>query len=267
MSDRVTPRPRDTVIVLAALACGLALAVAPPAKAQSTPSRPPAAPQTAERPAPAALRLVVFSFEHQRASEALSTVRSLLSSQGSVALDEGANTLSVRDSPATLARISSAVRAIDHARREVTLEVHLIRAEVAKVSPPLPSTGVAADLISRMKQLFRFDSFALLARSRIDVREGENVSYEMGQGYRLAFRPGTLIDGRRLRLSDFQMTRSQTGKAETELVRTAVNLRPQQPLILGLTNDESADRALLLVLSFEAPPPLPAVPARADIRN
>mgnify|MGYP001562882059 CR=1 FL=1 len=196
---------------------------------------------------------MVFRFEHQRASEALAVVRALLSPIGSVALDEASNTLSVRESPAVLSRISTAVRTLDHAAQPVWLAVELIRAEVFSVSPVPKATDVAPELLNKLRQLFRFQHFALLARGRIESREGEAVVYEMGNGYRLSFRLGAIVDGRRLRLSAFEMTRRSAGEPDRALVRTAVNLGLDQPLILGLTNDEASDRALMLVLRYEAP--------------
>lgn len=213
--------------------------------------------------ADAELRLLVFSFRNQRAADALSTVRSLLTTRGSVTLDEAANTLAVRDTPAALARVSSAVRAIDHLPRGLWLDLQLIRAVAVKVSPAPPSTGIDAALLDRLRQLFRFESFELLARGRIATREGESVDYEMGDGYRLTFRSGTVLDGRRLKLDEFLMRRSAPAGGPQELLRTVVNLRLDQPLLLGLARDESAERALLLVLRYELAPAIPAAQAPA----
>ena len=78
------------------------------------------------------------------------------------------------------------------------------------------------------------------------------VTYEMVEGYRLAFRPGTLVGGGRLRLAGFEVVRSRPGAAQHELVRTTVNLRLDQPFILGLATDESSDPALLLALRYDS---------------
>ena len=259
MSERRTPRrnrPFAGALAVAMLAGFAALAsMALPADAQSAPpgaTVPRGGGSSAATPPPA-IRLMVFSFQHQRAGEALPTIRQLLSAQGSVALDAAANTLAVRDTPASLARISRVVRTIDHLRQSVQIEVQLIHAEVATISPVLPSVHIDPDLVSRLRQLFRYEQFTLLAGSRIDTHEGEAVVYEMGNGYRLSFELGTVIEGRRLRLANFHMRRSQPGKAEQDLVRTAVNLGLGQPFILGLTNDESANRALMLVLRYQSP--------------
>jgi hypothetical protein len=251
----------------------LVAALAAPGLAQSpAPSPKPAAPAGGVTgPGPQVredgpLGLTVFTFRHQSAAEALPTVRALLSPRGSVALDEGSNTLSVRDVAPRLTRIARIVSAIDHVSQSLAIDVQLIRAETAQVSPALPTVGIAADLLTRLKKIFRYDSYVLVARSRIDTREGEAVTNEIGDGYRLTFRPGTVFEGGRLRLSGFAVARRQAAGGDRDLVRTAVNLRRDQPLILGLTRDEGAARAILLALRFETPP-APAAPAPAAGRK
>ncbi len=198
----------------------------------------------------ASVRLMVFSLHRQRVFDALTLVRPLLSTQGSVELDPNDNTISVRDNLAALSRVAIAIRAFDRESQPVRIDVQLIDAETAKISPVSPSPGIAPDLLDRLRQLLRFQSFSLLAHGQIESREGEAVVYEMAQGYRLSFELGTIADGKRIRLSGFRMAHAQQGEPEHELVRTVVHLGLDQPLILGLTRDESSDRALLLVLRY-----------------
>jgi hypothetical protein len=197
------------------------------------------------------VRLMVFSLERQTVFEALNVVRPLLSVQGSVELDPNRNTISVRDNLAALSRVATAIRVFDRESRPVRIDVSLILAETAKISPRRPDTGIAPDLLARLRQLLRFDNFSLLAQSQIASFEGEAVVYDMAQGYRLNFELGSVGDGKRIRLSAFRMVRALPGQPEHELVRSVVNLGLGQPLILGLTRDEAADRALMLVLRYQ----------------
>jgi hypothetical protein len=215
-------------------------------------SQPEAAAPQAVSPADAAgVRLMVFSLQRQRAFDALAAIQPLLSAQGSVELDPNRNTLSVRDNLAALSRVATAIRMFDRESQPVQIDVQLIRAETSKISPVRPNSGIAPDLLARLRQLLRFESFSLLAHSQISSREGEQVVYEMAQGYRLAFEVGSATDGKRIRLAGFRMVRALPGAPEHELVRTVVHLGLDQPLILGLTRDEAADRALMLVLRYQ----------------
>lgn len=242
-----------------ALALGLIAALAGSLAAQSAPAPAPRSsvgPPAATRPlvpAPEELRLHVFTLQHQRAIEALAVIRPLLSVRGAVDLDETANTLAVRDTLASLSRVTMALRAFDHAAQPLRFEVQLVHAETSAVSPVPQSDDLDPALLAKLKQLLRFQHYALIGRAAIDSREGEQVTYQMGDRYRLAFRVGTVVDDRRVRLSELRMVRLAAGAPERELVHTSVNLGLQQPLILGLTRDESANRALMLVLRCERP--------------
>ena len=215
-------------------------------------SQPPVqAPASAAEPA-GAVRLMVFSLERQTVFEALTVVRPLLSVQGSVELDPNHNTISVRDNLAALSRVATAIRAFDRESLPVKIGVSLILAQVARISPVPPDLGIEPDLLTRLRQLMRFNSFSLLAHGEITSREGEAVVYDMAQGYRLNFELGSVGDGKRIRLSGFRMVRALPGQPEHELVRSVVNLGRDQPLILGLTRDEASDRALMLVLRYQS---------------
>ncbi|MEO8277150.1 MAG: hypothetical protein ABI639_13125 [Thermoanaerobaculia bacterium] len=199
-----------------------------------------------------AVRLMVFSLSRQRVLDSLSVVGPLLSPRGTFELDPKNNTISVRDSLSALSRIATAIRAFDRENQPVLIDVQLINAMTAKISPIVPSIGIGEDLLVRLRQLLRFQSFSLVAHGEIRSREGETVDYDMSQGYRLSFALGSVSDDHRLRLSGFRMARSAPGAAERELVRTVVHLGRDQPLILGLTQDEASDHALLLVLRYES---------------
>lgn len=267
MSDfrplRATAR---TLLCLAALGvalAGVAAAQVAPREPATTPeskpvltrprlrSQPAVSPQANPPGVAPAVRLMVFSLQRQRVFDALTLVRPLLSVQGSVELDPKNNTIAVRDNLAALSRVATAIRAFDRESQPVRIDVQLIHAETAKISPARPATGISRDLLDRLRQLLRFQSFSLLAHSQIDSREGEAVVYEMAQSYRLSFELGTVADGKRIRLSGFRMARALPGQPEHELVRTVVHLGLDQPLILGLTRDEASDHALMLVLRYE----------------
>lgn len=233
-----------------------------PAAAQAAPDPAPPAARLRSRPAgpsPAAapgelgaVRLMVFTLERRPVFDALSVVRPLLSVQGSVEFDPNHNTISVRDNLAALSRVATAIRAFDRESQPVRIGVSLVLAQVAKISPVPLDEGIEQDLLARLRQLMRFNTFSLLTHGEISSREGEAVDYEMAQGYRLSFELGTVGDGKRIRLSEFRMARVQPGQAEKELMRSVVNLGLDQPLILGLTRDEASDRALMLVLRYQS---------------
>lgn len=263
MSDRSSPRAGGDLLRGSRRVAGIAVAFlalalgAAHAEAQSGAAPPSVGPVARPAGAPAAapegnVRLHVFSLQHQRAADALAVVRPLLSARGVVELDEAANTLAVRDTLPALSRVTLAIRSFDHATRALRFDVQLVHAELSALSPVPRSDALDPDLVAKLKQLLRFQHYALIGRASIASREGELVTYDIGNGYRLAFRVGTLIDERRVRLADLTMLKLAPGSSQRELLRSAINLSLGQPLILGLTRDESSDRALMLVLRCDA---------------
>ena len=179
-------------------------------------SRPAVSPQpgaSASPDASAAVRLMVFSLERQSVFEALTVVRPLLSVQGSVELDPGRNTISVRDNlaaPEPRRHRDPVLRS----REPAGPHRRLADPRRDREDPPVRTdTGISPDLLARLQQLLRFNTFSLLAHSRIASREGEAVVYEMAQGYRLNFELGSVAEGKRIRLAGFRMVRALAGAA------------------------------------------------------
>lgn len=201
--------------------------------------------------APDELRLHAFTLEHQRATDALELVQALISARGTVEIQAGSNTLVVRDSLSALGRITAALRAFDHPSRPIAFDVQIVKAEPIGISPVAPDGGLDPGLKSKLETLFRYQSYRLLSRARIDSREGEDVTYDMPGGFRLSFKLGTLVEERRLLLRTFRIVRALPRTAERELIHTRFNLWIDQPLVLGLARDEASPSALFVVVVFE----------------
>ncbi len=201
--------------------------------------------------APEELRLHAFTLEHQRATEALELVQALLSARGTVEIQAGTNTLVVRDSLSALGRITAALRAFDHPARPVAFDVQIVKAGQSGISPVASDGGLDPLLKSKLETLFRYQSYRLLSRARIDSREGEDVTYEMPAGFQLSFKIGTIVEARRLRLHTFRIVRSVPRGAPRELIHTRFNLWIDQPFVLGIASDEASPSALFVVVTFE----------------
>lgn len=234
-----------------ALACAWVAAL-PGLGASAAPTAAPIA-----APAPASseeLRLHAVTLEHQSASDALALVRPLLSPRGTVELQAGTNTLVVRDTATALARVVSLLRAYDHPSAAVQLDVQVVRAGLTPLSP-LPKAAtqpVDPALAERLKRLLRFQDYSMIARAHLAPREGDQVTYDLGGGYRLEFRLGTVMLDKRVRLFGFRVVEARREKPERELLHTSVNLWLDQPLVLGLTRDEASPNALLVVVTYQS---------------
>jgi hypothetical protein len=215
--------------------------VSPPA------SDDPAASQSKTTPTES-LSLYVYRLEHQRALEALQVVQPLLSPRGSIELRPAENTIAVRDSLTSLTRIIPALHRFDRPPRQLGLEVLVVQANRAAFSPSVQVPDVPPTLLRYFRKLLPYSTYQVLARTEITPDEGQEVMYEVGAGFGVSFRLGTMVNGRNVKLHDFRIARRKDGERQ-QLLHTTLSLRLDQPLALTLAKEESSDRALMVVLT------------------
>jgi hypothetical protein len=193
-----------------------------------------------------------IELEHQSASEALLLVRPLLSPRGAVELLAESNTLVVRDIASALSVVLPMLHAFDHPPAALKVEIQIIQ---AGTSAEVPSTGppIAPALRQRLTKLLRFENYQLLARTQFTAREGELVAYQIGD-FGVSFRLGTMVEGQRVKLHGFRVVREGGRPAEKQLIHSNLNPWLDQTTILGLANDESAGRALMVVVTCSKEP-------------
>jgi len=209
---------------------------------------PPAAPQSAPGPRDVVTR--AYTFKYQKASEAVVLVYPLLSSKGTVELQPGGNTLVIRDTLTAVQKIMPALRAYDHPLRSLRLEVYVVKASRATVSPPVQHSDLPEDLTKRLRGLFAYDSFQKQAQAQLAGAEGEWVVYELGPDYKVSFRFGSLTEDRQVKLSSFRIARREEGRPETVLLHANLMLPLDHTTSLGIANSESSPEALMVVLTL-----------------
>lgn len=195
-----------------------------------------------------ALNVFAYTLRHQPAADLVELVRPLLSPRGTVELQPGDNTLVVRDSLAALARIVPVLRSFDHPPKPMRLEIMVVHASTSRVSPTIHS-DVPARIVGRLRQLWRYETFKLAARADLKTLEGQQVIYEMGDGYGVRFHLGTLVDDRRIKLRGFQVTRGEDPTIAEQLIHTNLNLELDQTVVLALARQEGSPTALIVVLT------------------
>jgi hypothetical protein len=151
----------------------------------------------------------------------------------------------VRDTAESLARIVPVLRQLDHPLRALQLEVLVVRAFRSPVSPVLDST-VPAELADKLRRLLSYDVYQLMARADLPTRQGENVVYEVGAGYKVSFRVGEVAEGGQVKLRDFRLYRSGS---DEPVIRTHLNLFMDKTYTLGFAKSEDSPTALMLVLT------------------
>ena len=217
-------------------ACGLALGLvaltASAVAAQPSPREP--------------LALHVHRLEHQPVGEAASLIYPLLSERGRVELRPGEGTLIIRDVRSALDRIVPLLREFDQPARAMGLSVQIVSAE-GRGGRAIAGKGLSEELVQRLHELLRYDRYRLIAGADMEVKEGLDVTHEVGTEYRVEFQIGRVRADRRVKLSNFKVLR-QTDGAPRQLIHTNLNLWLDRPLVLGLARTESSERALMIIV-------------------
>jgi hypothetical protein len=196
------------------------------------------------------LSLHAYSLRYQQAIEAIPLIQPLLSSKGTLELQPGTNTLVVRDTRAALDRILPVLRAYDHPSQPLKLDVMIVRASRAVVSPQARS-DLPEELTRRLRELLPYEVYELQAQTQLLTREGEAVAYNVGSEYEVSFRLGTLMEDRRIKLAGFEVGRRIGHKAgSVPMIHTNLNLWIEQTLSLGLARGEASRDALIIVLTL-----------------
>lgn len=191
-----------------------------------------------------------YTFKHQRASEAVILVYPLLSPRGTVEYQPAGNTLVIRDTQAAIRRIVPVLRRFDHPALPLRVEVFVVRASRSAVSGQPHRSDLPDWLTKRLHDLLAYDNYEMQAQAQLSGVEGQRVVYDLGSEYRVSFRFGTLLDGQRLKLSSFRISRQVDGRHEANLIQTNLNLWLDQTMSLGLAKNEASREALMVVLTL-----------------
>lgn len=211
-----------------------------------------------------AVTVYAYTLKHQPASEALEPVRMLLSASGTVEIQPGGNTLVVRDQRRAVAQVARFLQRFDHPPEDVRLDIQVLRAgpRRSRISPPeqldvpLPDAELPADLVERLRGLFRYESYELLAKAAVTSQEGEEVTYDLGNSYSVRFQLGTVLDDQRVKLRGFKVVKNVNNPANKarhleprELVHTHLNLWMGRLFTLVLTEASPDQDALMVAIS------------------
>ena len=204
-------------------------------------------------PAPRSIR--VFRLLYREPTEAFAVIQPLLSEGGSITVAPRQGVVTVRDDQAHLTLVAEAIRQFDIAPRLFQVQVTFFRAtgSIDDGDPAQPAPVQLRGLGQRLSDLLKYTSYDKIDELVVTAEEGGPVSARIGNSYHVDFR----LDGDpgsrgKLRLRNFQVNRVRQGDDGTEqlshVFRTSVNLKLDQPFVLGATRDEQSRTALLIVL-------------------
>ncbi len=207
-------------------------------------------------------QVYAHTLKHQQAHEALVLVRPLLSADGTVEVQPGDNTLVIRETPDVVTRIAGLLAAFDHPPEDLRYDIQIVRAGpksygVSPVPPGVRSDARLSDkLVEQLRRRLRYDDYRVLAEAGVTTRQGEKVTYALGETYSVSFRSGPVLAGRQVKLEGFRIVKqaqqvSDKGRRlePRELFHATLNLWIDQEVHLVLAHDEERQEALMVTIS------------------
>ena len=188
------------------------------------------------------LSVRTFQFKHKSAEQAASAIKSLRGTVGSVSITNDA--LVVTDTPENLKKIASALAEFDVAPQQFRLSIRLVsatRGQQARVADEV------RDLAPKLA-LLRFNVLDNVGAADVVGSEGEPGLVDLDR-YRADYKLGEYdAASDSVKLEDLKVSRLE-GDQLSQLMKTTLNLKLGQTVILSVTRDPDSGRALMIVVS------------------
>lgn len=189
-----------------------------------------------------------FTFKFKDAAKAAETIKPLLSSDGSISIPSGTRSVVVTDHPENVKQITASLAQFDTPARAFKLSVRIVSAARVDAAP-----AVATELrdIAPKLAMLRFNSLENLGAVDVEGKEGEPGLIDLPSGYRADFHFGDYdAASDSIRVSDLHLSRLSGPQKDqlTSLLKTSLNLRLGQTVILGASKVPESQRALMIVL-------------------
>lgn len=195
-----------------------------------------------------ALTVRTYQFKYKDADKAAAAIKALMSAEGSLSIQPSANSLVVTDHPDNLKQIAAALATFDAPAQAFKLSVRLISAAKMEGTPHVPDE--LRDVAPKLAML-RYNSFEDLGSIEVEGHEGEPGLVDMQTGYRADFRIGEYDPASdSVKINDFRLSKLQGAKKDelAQLLKTSLNLKLGQTVILGASKASGSQRALMLVI-------------------
>lgn len=198
-------------------------------------------------PAEAAKSLTVrtFQFKHKNAEQAATVIKNLRGIEGSVSITN--NSLVVTDTPENIKKIAAALAEFDAPAQMFRLSIRLVSAgrvaagEEARIAPEV------RDLAAKLA-LLRYNWLENIGNAEVVGSEGQQGLVDLST-YRADFKFGEYdAASDSIKLNDFKLSRPE-GDQLSQVLKTTLNLKLGQTVILGATKQPNAGRALMIVVS------------------
>lgn len=211
-----------------------------------------AATEAVDAAAAASLETRSYRLKHKDIDRAAAVVKDAVSVEGSISLQPAARTIVITDRPENVRSIVQLLDRFDVPPQMFSVEVRLIAASRSAEPGVVPEElkKVSAALAGTLK----FNKFEKLGELTATGKEGDSSVGNSNGVYRADFRFGGFDpSSETLRVTDLRVSRvgaaDANGSAEvTQLLKTSLNLRVGQTVILSASREPGSNRALMIVI-------------------
>lgn len=190
------------------------------------------------------LSVRTFQFKHKQADRAAALIKDYMSGEGTMSIQPASNSLVVTDAPENLKKIAAVLAEFDAPARPYRLAIRIVsasRATAARIDEGLQD--VAPKLA-----LLRYNSLEKVGAADVSGSEGEAGQIDF-TGYRADFKFGEYDPASdSMKLSDFRLWKVD-GTQMDPLLKTTLNLKLGQTVVIGATRQPQSAKALMIVVS------------------
>jgi hypothetical protein len=192
------------------------------------------------------LSVRTFQFKFKKAESAATVIKPLMSDEGSISIRAAGNSLVVTDAPGNMKRIAEELAKFDVEAQPFRLSVRLVSAgRVGANEARVP--GELRDIGPKLA-LMRYNALDSIGGAEVLGKEGEPGQLELN-GYRADFKFGEYDPASdSINLVDFKLSRL-AGDQLSPMMKTTLNLKLGQTVIIGATKQPQSQRALMIVFS------------------
>ena len=191
------------------------------------------------------LTVRTFQFKHKNAEQAASVIKALRGSEGTVSITN--NALVVTDSPENMKRIAVALAEFDTAAQPFRLSIRLVSAGRAGAGEQPKIAEEVRDLAPKLA-LLRYNWLENIGADEVVGSEGEPGLIDL-TAYRADFKFGEYdAASDSIKVNDLKLSRME-GDQLTQVLKTTLNLKLGQTVILSATRQANTGRALMIVVS------------------
>jgi len=187
-----------------------------------------------------------FQLKFKKAENAAALIKPLLSEEGSMSIRATGNALVVSDHAENIKQVVAALADFDVEAQPFRLSVRLVsagRAAQNEARVPAELRDVAPKLA-----LLRYNALDSVGNAEVEGKEGEPGQIDL-TNYRADFKFGEYDPASdSINLVDFKLSQL-AGDQLTQIMKTTLNLKLGQTVIIGATKNAQSQRALMIVFT------------------